>query len=266
MSPYDLREVAVDALPRGPVAGLVVGAGSVTLELPGRGRVRVAGEHVLVEAVSPDAGAALHAELRTWITGQRWRQAGLMVFGGACVELDGRAVVVAARPRNGASFAALGLVRAGWHLVADGVTAVRPSGPGAGGFVAVPGRPAIELDARAIAPDSPLRVWPVGTGAPRVLVDVAHTTVETPVAAVVILVARLNLRAAAVAAADADTASARLATTVVRDLSQPERSHPRLGDLVGAVPVTTLLVPVEASTPKVLADAVLGIVEPVGVA
>jgi hypothetical protein len=263
---YVLRELADASLPRGPVAALVVGEGSVTLELPGWGRVRVAAEHVIVEAVSPAAGAALHAALRTWIVGQHSRQTGLLVFGGACVERDGRAVVIAARPRNGASFAALGLTRAGWNLVSDGVTAVRSR---ADGFVAVPGRGAIELDARAIAPDSPMRVRPVGTAATRVLVDVAHTTAETPVSAIVILVARTNLREGAVAAADADTAPARLAFTAVRDLSRPDRAHEllaNLADLVGAVPVTTLLVPVGASTPKTLADAVLGITEPVGVA
>jgi hypothetical protein len=97
-----------------------------------------------------------------------------------------------------------------------------------------------------------------------VLIDVAHTAVDTPVAAVVILVARLNLEEAAVAAVDAATAPTRLRTTTVRDLARPHRSLPDLADLVDAVPVTTLLLPVQASTPQSLADAVLRIVEPVG--
>jgi hypothetical protein len=268
MASYELREVAAGALPRGPVAGLVVAPGSVTLELPGRGRVGVAGGRVVVEAVSPAAGAALHAELRTWIQGQRWRQAGLLVFGGACVELGGRAVVLAARPRNGASFAALGLVRAGGRLVSDGVSAVRP---GAGGFVALARRLPLELDARAIGPDIDLQVRPAGTGAGRVLLDVPHTTTETPVAAVVILVARINMRDIAVSAGGADTAPARLGITAVRDLSGPDRSCPERsrGDLAGlaaAVPVTTVLLPMTASTPESLADTVLAIVDLVGAA
>jgi hypothetical protein len=257
LSSYELREVAADALPRGPVAGLVTAPGSVTLELPGRGRVRVAGDHVVVEAVSAVTGAALHAELRTWISGQQWRQAGLLVFGGACVEIGGRAVVLAARPRNGASFAALGLVRAGGRLVSDGVTAVRPDH---GGFVALPGQAALELDARAIAPDSDLLVTATGTGLPRVLLEVAHTTVETQVAAVVILVARLNRDDVTVVPADTDMAPVRLRTTAVRDLSRTDRSHGRVADLAGAVPVTTLVLPVRPSTPTSLADAVLDIV------
>jgi hypothetical protein len=260
---YELRELARASLPRGPVAALVVEGGSVTLELPEWGRVRVAGAHVVVEAASPAAAAALHGALRTWITGQQSRQAGHLVFGGACVERDGRAVVIAARPRNGASFAALGLVRAGWNLVSDGVSVIRR---GADGFVAVPGRGAIELDARAIAPDSPMRVQPIGAAATRVLVDVTHTTFETPVAAVVNLVARSNLRTRAIVI-DAGTAPARLASTAVRDLSRPDQPHGHLyvADLVGAVPVTTLLVPVEGSTAKTLADAVLDIAPPVSV-
>lgn len=259
---YELCEVAPGALPRGAVAGLVRASGSVTLELPGRGRVRVAGDHVVVEAVSSSAGAALHAELHTWIRGQQWRQAGLLVFGGACVEADGRAVVLAARPRDGASFAALGLVRAGWRLLSDGVSAVRETDAG---FVAVPGRSAIELDAHVVAPGSAVPARVTGTGAPRVLVDVPHSTTEAPVSAVVILVARRNLQHVSVAAVDEDTAAARLATTAVRDLARPDRPHEDLAGLVARVPVTTLLLPVRASTPQVLAEAVLGVLEPVGV-
>jgi hypothetical protein len=265
MPEYTFRELAAASLPRGPVAALVVGAGSATLELPGSGRVRVAGKQVVVEAVSPASAAEMHAAMLTWITGQQWRQAGRLVFGGACVERDGRAVVIAARPRNGASFAALGLVRAGWNLVSDGVSAIRRD---ADAFVAVPGRGAIELDARVIAPDSNLRARPVGTGTTRVLVDVAHATTETPVTAIVILVARAGVGARGFATVDADTAPGRLANTAVRDLSRPDRAHELavdLAELAGAVPVTTLLVPVEASTPESLADAILAVTQPVGV-
>lgn len=267
MTSYELREVAAEALPRGPVAGLLVADGGVTLELPGRGRVCVASERVVVEAPSSHAGATLHADLRTWITGQQWRQSGLMVFSGACVEIGGRAVVLAAQPRNGASFAALALVRAGGRLVSDGVVAVRCA---ADGYVALPGRSAVELDAGAVSPDSPLPTRAAGTSSPRVLVDVAHSTVETPVAGVVILVARLNLEEATVALADPATATSRLRITTIRDLSRPDglagdlADLDILADLADAVPVTTLLLSVQASTPQGLADAVLRIVEPVG--
>ena len=259
MAPYELRTVGPEDLPRGPVAGLRTAPGSVTLELPGRGRVTVAGEEVTVEATSPEAGATLYAELRTWATGQRRRQAGLVVLGGACVEVEGRAVVLAARPRNGASFAALGLVRAGGRLVSDGVTALA-AGPD--GFSALPGDPWIELDGRAVAPGSTQPVRPTGSGSGRVLLEAERVAEPVAVGAVVILVARLNLRDVAVAPADAATAPARLATTAVPDLSRKGRPRGRLEDLVTAVPVTTLLLPVRASTPQVLAEAVLGIVTP----
>lgn len=262
MTAYEFRDVPPDRLPTGRVAGLRTAPGRVTLELPRRGRVTVAGDRVLVEAAA-GFGSFLPAELATWIRGQQLRQAGLLALGGSCVERDGRAVVLAARPRNGASFAALGLVRAGWQLVSDGVTGLRRTDEG---YAALPGRPAIELDAAAVAPGSTLPVRPTGTGTPRVLADVPHTTLETPVDAVVILVARMNLREPAVIPADPDTAPARLATTAVPDLADPGRSKGPVADLVAAVPVTTLLLPVRASSPADLADALLGILEPVGAA
>ena len=252
----ETRSVRSSDLPSGPVATLLGGPGSVTLGLPGRARITVAGGHVVIETASDAVAGDVLAELDSWIVGQTAAQAGCLVLQGAGVARDGRALVLAGRPRSGCSLVALSLVEQGWSLVSDGVVVLRLTG---GRAWAQPGSRRIALDAGAPGVDG-LRTEPLATAGRRVLVEVAGVGEEVPVDDVVLLVPQTAADVVTVLPADPGVSWSRLTLARVPDLSGSARPPDVPDDLVR---ITTIGVPRTGAAPRAIADGVLDAV-PVG--